>query len=117
MSFCTVEPISDRYIGSLIKSKVALIYGGYNSILDVLALGRPALVVLRATRDREQQEHLEILIRAVGRRLTAVLENECSVEQLHTLLIDRMKVDIDPFALPVNLGGAEKAARTLAALL
>jgi predicted glycosyltransferase len=112
-----VERFGPHYVEALYSSKSAVVFGGYNSLVDVLSLGIPTLAVMRDMRDHEQQEHLEILIRAVGRRLTAVLENECSVEQLHTLLIDRMKVDIDPFALPVNLGGAEKAARSLAALL
>ena len=117
LDFCSVERFGPQYVEALYSSKSAVVFGGYNSLVDVLSLGIPTLAVMRDMRDHEQQEHLEILIRAVGRRLTAVLENECSVEQLHTLLIDRMKVDIDPFALPVNLGGAEKAARSLAALL
>ncbi|MGI9538484.1 MAG: hypothetical protein ACR2PB_15535, partial [Desulfocapsaceae bacterium] len=69
---CLVEPIGDNYIGSLSRSKAAVIYGGYNSILDVMALGKPALVVLRATRDREQQEHLELLQRSVGERMLVI---------------------------------------------
>ena len=92
-------------------------FGGYNSLVDVLSLGIPALAVVRDMQDREQEDHLKTLIRSVGNRLTAILEDECSVEQLYTMLVDRMKTDIDPFALPVNLGGAEKAARSLAALL
>lgn len=117
LDFCTLERFGPQYVEALYSSRSAVVFGGYNSLVDVLSLGIPTLVVMRDMRDREQQEHLETLIGTVGNRLTATLENECSVEQLYTLLVDRMKVDIDPFALPVNLGGAEKAARALAALL
>ena len=117
LDFCTIERFGPQYVEALHNSRSAVVFGGYNSLVDVLSLGIPALVVMRDMRDREQQEHLETLSRAAGNRLTPILENECSVEQLYSLLVDRMKTDIDPFALPVNLGGAEKAARTLATLL
>ena len=117
LDFCTLERFGPQYVEALYSSRSAVVFGGYNSLVDVLSLGIPTLAVMRDMRDREQQEHLQTLIRSVGNRLTAILENECSVEQLYTLLVDRMKVEIDPFALPVNLGGAEKAARALAALL
>ena len=117
LDFCTVERFGPHYVEALYSSRSAVVFGGYNSLVDVLSLGIPTLVVMRDMRDGEQQDHLETLIQSVGNRLSAILENECSVEQLYNLLIDRMKADIDPFALPVNLGGAEKAARALAALL
>ena len=117
LDFCTLERFGPQYVEALYSSRSAVVFGGYNSLVDVLSLGIPTLAVIRDMRDREQQEHLETLIDTVGNRLTAILENECSVEQLYMLLVDRMKIDIDPFALPVNLGGAEKAARALAALL
>jgi predicted glycosyltransferase len=117
LDFCTLERFGSQYVEALCSSRSAIVFGGYNSLVDVLSLGIPALAVMRDMQDREQQDHLTTLIRSVGNRLTATLENECSVEQLYTMLVDRMKTDIDPFALPVNLGGAEKAARSLAALL
>jgi predicted glycosyltransferase len=116
LSHCRVEPIGDRYIGSLIKSKVALIYGGYNSILDVLALARPALVVLRATSDREQQEHLELLQRTVGTALQVIEEGAVSgrvlVEKLRLLLAER------PGNSPaIDCSGAERTAAYLHGLV
>ncbi|RZW26229.1 MAG: hypothetical protein EX260_01580 [Desulfobulbaceae bacterium] len=112
LSCCTVEPIGDRYIGSLIKSKVAIIYGGYNSIIDVLALNRPALVVLRATRDREQQEHLMRLQRSVGTAMQVVEEEAVSgpvlIEKL-LLLLDERPGD----SLAIDCDGAERTAAYL----
>ena len=112
LSFCTVAPIGDRYIGSLITSRVALIYGGYNSILDVLALNRPALVVLRATRDREQQEHLELLQRTVGTTMQVIEEEEVTgpvLEEKLRLLLDEKPGD----SPPIDCDGAERTAAYL----
>ena len=109
LSHCRVEPIGDRYIGSLIKSKVALIYGGYNSILDVLALNRPALVVLRATRDREQQDHLELLQRTVGNTMQVVEEEAVSGRVLEEKL--RLLLAEQPGDSPaIDCNGAERTA-------
>ena len=112
LSFCTVEPIGDRYINSLIKSKVALIYGGYNSILDVLALNKPALVVLRATRDREQQDHLELLQRTVGAAMQVIEEEDVSsrlLEEKLSLLLDQQSSN----APSIDCDGAARTASFL----
>ena len=109
---CLVEPVGDRYIGSLLNSRVALIYGGYNSILDVLALATPALVVLRATRDREQQVHLDLLQRSVGGALQVVDEVEASSRALEEAL--RQLLAAKPGSSPpINLNGAGNTARHL----
>lgn len=109
---CLVEPIGDRYIGSLLNSRVALIYGGYNSILDVLALAKPALVVLRATRDREQQLHLDLLQRSVGGSLQVVKEDEVTSRTLEEAL--RQLLAAEPGSSPpIDYNGAEKTARHL----
>ena len=117
LDFCSLERFGAHYVEALCSSRSAVVFGGYNSLVDVLSVGIPALAVMRNMQDQEQQYHIDTLIRSVGNRMTAILENECSVEQLYTLLVDRMKTEIDPFALPVNLGGAERAARALATLL
>ena len=112
LAHCFVEPIGDNYIDSLIRSKAALIYGGYNSILDVIALGTPALVVLRETRDREQQEHLELLQRSVGGRMQVVDEEAVSSQALEDglrLLLAAESSDSSEIAC----NGAENSARHL----
>ena len=37
LSFCTIEEVSEKYVPSLLNSRVAELYGGYNSLTDVLA--------------------------------------------------------------------------------
>ena len=117
LDFCTLERFGPQYAETLCRSKSALVFGGYNSLVDVLSMGIPALAVMRDMQDREQQDHLAALSRSVGNRLSVVMENESSVEQLYTMLTELMKTGNDPFEIPVNLGGAEKAARVLAAML
>ena len=112
LAHCLVEPIGDNYISSLIRSKTALIYGGYNSILDVMALGKPALVVLRATRDREQQEHLELLQRAVGEQMQVVDEEAISSRALEDGLRLLLASEADRSA-EIDCNGAENTARHL----
>ena len=112
LSHCQVEPIGDRYIGSLLSSKAALIYGGYNSILDVLALARPSLVVLRATRDREQQIHLDLLTQRTGASLQVVEEGAVTGAGIEEAL--RSLLEAEPAEPPsIDCSGAENTARYL----
>ncbi len=117
LDFCTVERFSDQYVQSLCSSRCALIFGGYNSVVDVLSAAVPALVVMRDMKDGEQQVHLQALAATPGIRLAAVVEAECTVEQLYQELGGLLRSDLDPLQLSVNLGGAEKAARTLVEML
>lgn len=117
LDFCRVEPFGSRYLEALGNSRSAVIFGGYNSLVDVLSVGVPALVVRREMQDQEQQKHLAALIDSVGSRLRTVAEHPGSVEQLYQALVTLMNTSLAPFDLPVNLGGAEKAARVIKALL
>ena len=84
---CSVEPFGSSYANSLCQSKAAIILGGYNSLVDILALRIPALVVLRNMRDREQQEHLEALRGAQGTRLSVIDERGCTSDIIHQNLL------------------------------
>lgn len=117
LDFCTVEPFGDQYIHALCASKSALIYGGYNSLVDVLSTGIPALVIKRGMADKEQHEHLEVLLQSMKSRLNPVDESSCSVEILYRGLLEILQISPDPFDNPVNVGGAETAARILAEMI
>lgn len=117
LDFCTVEPFGAHYLETLCSSRSAVIFGGYNSLVDVLSVGVPALVVSREMQDQEQQEHLAALIGSVGGRLRVVKEQSCRVEQFYQELVALQNTGLDRFELPINLGGAENAARSIAALL
>ncbi len=112
---CSIEPPGPRYVDSLRNSRMALIYGGYNSLVDILATGRPAVVVLRPMQDREQQQHLELLRAHTGDALVAVAEQDATPALLADLLAQQLQLPIADHG--INLQGAQQAARELVRLL
>jgi len=114
---CRIEPFGSAYIPALVKSKAAVIYGGYNSLVDVLAAGCPSLVLARDMRDREQHLHLEALVRAAP-DLIAVDEQACNAS-LFTEILAPLLLHPDRYdeISTINLNGAEKAAHVIAASL
>ena len=106
-----VEPPGSRYAEALAQSKTALIYGGYNSITDVLCLNIPTVVLLRAMQDEEQQQHLYLLARHTGNQLSILPENEATSERLEQLLHAQMTQRLS--ASSIQLNGAEAAAHAL----
>lgn len=114
---CSAERFGTAYAEALCGSRSAVVFGGYNSVIDTLAAGVPALVVLRNMQDQEQQSHLAALTSVEGNSLSTVAEDACSVEQLYRDLSRLMSAGFDPMAVEIELGGAEKAASTLASML
>ncbi len=110
-----VEPPGKRYLHSLLRSQRAVIYGGYNSLMDVLSLSLPALVILRDMQDNEQQEHLNKLLVCAPHSLSTVTEG-CTGTELAEAE-QRLSMTPPPSPFSINLRGAETAARHLAALL
>lgn len=115
LPFCTVRKISREYIASLMKSRCAVIYGGYNSLMDILALSLPALVVLRKMKDNEQQEHVEALIECTSTPLFCLSEESDSEKIYHTLQ-KIVSTDLNRQSGPA-LEGAAVAATHLHSLL
>jgi len=117
LDFCSAEPFGDQYIEALFGSRSAVIFGGYNSLVDILSIGIPALVVRRGMADNEQHEHLDALLASMKSRLIGVDESGCSVESLYRGLQSILEITPDPFESPVDIGGAEAAARHLFTML
>ena len=106
---CHIESPGLRYVSSLLRSKTALVYGGYNSLMDIIYCGIPSLVVLREMEDKEQQIHLDCLLRIPGNRLTTVQESQVSAEELESLLMKNLQVaQSAPFEIKTD--GAVRAA-------
>lgn len=132
IAHCRTFPFSGAgYVHSLAASRAAVIFGGYNSIVDVLSLGIPTLVVMREMADREQQIHLELLRKSVGETLTALDESRATTARLVDILkanlqLAKTKSGTVPeangdgrarFCSAVNLAGAERAASRLNRLI
>lgn len=129
---CQTLPFSGSgYVQSLAASRVAMIFGGYNSIIDVLSLGVPTVVVLREMADNEQQLHLEHLHKAAGTGLDSFDESQATTAVLLDTLKRKLQlsnrrpssssrvagaVSVQPQAV-INLTGAENAARRLTQLV
>jgi predicted glycosyltransferase len=115
LDFCELRRPGPEYGPALLRSRTALVYGGYNSLTDVLAAGIPAVVLLRAMQDNEQQEHLRLLAAHAPETLRCLEEQSVTAQELFEALQDRLQ---SPHrAADINLNGAKQAARELLALL
>jgi predicted glycosyltransferase len=113
LPFCTVYEVSEEYIPSLLNSRVALAYAGYNSISDILAAQIPTVILLRDIKDREQQIHVERLLPFIKANVSVLAESNTDTRSLQQALENQLHAppwqnDI------VNMNGAEIAALTLA---
>lgn len=116
LSYCRVEELGSGYLYALKDSKSAVVYGGYNSITDVLSAGVPALVLHRDLADREQEEHLGRLAVSGRTAIRVMSESDASAERLRVAL-DELLHAARPQDSRLNLDGAENAARKIAAYL
>lgn len=113
---CRIESPGSKYFPALLHSKTAIIYGGYNSLMDVIHAGIPALVILREMEDEEQQLHLQKLKALTGESLLTLSEDQVSAEELERSLLEHLQRDrITAVALRKN--GAARAAEFLHSLL
>jgi predicted glycosyltransferase len=116
IDYCRLEQPGPKYTEALLRSKTAVIYGGYNSLMDVLYAGIPALVVEREMRDGEQQLHLQRLREKVGEGVRVIPEAEIPGEQIASCLLENLLINGNP-AAAVNLDGAANVAVMLNRLL
>lgn len=113
---CTLENVSDRYLATLANSRVALIYGGYNSLTDIMAAKIPSVVIVRGMNDREQEEHVR-KIRQLKPNLICVLkESEVNWKTLAEGLENQLNVEV-AFESEIMLNGAEVSAEKIIELL
>ncbi len=116
LDHCQLHPPGPLYIDSLPDAKTALIYGGYNSLTDVLAAGLPAVVLLRAMLDNEQQAHLKLLRKYTQGQLLPLDEPQVTAQSIEMAVREQLdKKNVIAPGESINLQGAENAARLLAA--
>lgn len=112
LTHCRLFEPGAGYFNSLTQSRIAIIYGGYNSLTDLLHTGLSGLVVLRNMADLEQQEHLERLTRLFPERLPAMKEEDCGAANLEMVLLRQLQSVRHDYA-GIQLDGAESAARCI----
>jgi len=116
LAHCTLEEPGPRYGEALIRSRKAVIYGGYNSLVDVLFAGLPALVVERGMCDNEQQLHLQRLQKRLGGLIYVIPEAGILSEQIVSFFLNDVSDGGKP-PVGVNLDGATRAAVILNQML
>ncbi len=112
-SFCTVEEVSERYVPSLLNSKVAMVYAGYNSLTDILAAQIPSVVLLRDVEDKEQEDHLSRLIPFIKQFIYVLSESSANTGAIQAALEKQLHAPVWQDQT-INIDGAEMAASFLA---
>lgn len=108
---CTVYQVGHQYVESLLSSKMVIIYGGYNSLMDAISTQTPALVLDREMKDQEQEIHLQSLIQKSSGTIFSLNENHCN----HTTInkkIDSLLGVINKFPI-FNFIGSENSSEQL----
>jgi predicted glycosyltransferase len=93
-----------------------MIFGGYNSLMDVLHVGIPATVIVREMQDGEQQLHLERLQAKDPGRFLSLREGEADGQTLAKAILDRLDT-ASTRPKGVDLDGGQAAARYLVSCL
>ncbi|UCD89864.1 MAG: hypothetical protein JSW04_00010 [Desulfobacterales bacterium] len=116
LPFCTVQDLGPRYLTTLAKSKTAVVYGGYNSIIDVMSVNIPAVVLLREVDDLEQQEHVKKISTVKGASLFPISESDVNPHRLQQALTRQLQASTLA-SDAIDLDGASKAAQKLHAYI
>ena len=110
--YCSVENVSDQYLAALANSQVAIIYGGYNSLTDVMAARVPSVVIVREMSDREQEEHVRRISQLKPSLIYALKESEVNGKTLAEGLEQQLNVEAADED-EIMLNGAEVAAKKI----
>lgn len=109
---CVVKQPGSGYGHALMHARSALIYGGYNSLVDVLFAGVPVLVLQREMQDREQQLHVTALEKKMGRVFKSISENDLDPDGLAQQLLKNLTL-AGRGVVQVEIDGAARAASYL----
>ncbi|WP_031483418.1 glycosyltransferase [Maridesulfovibrio frigidus] len=109
-----LEQVGPSFLADLANSRSAIIYGGYNSLTDVMSAGVPSVVFLRGMKDGEQEEHAATLQKASDAIVDVYSEDEVSVDGLRASLEKCLASTVKPSSISLN--GAANAARYLSEL-
>jgi len=110
-----LNDFGEGWLDDLRGARAAVVYGGYNSLTDVLASGIPAVVLLRGMQDAEQEAHASALC-AIRPGLQVLAAPEVDAVRL-AAAVEEVAAMSAPLSSPVDLGGAANAAHALAAML
>jgi predicted glycosyltransferase len=110
-----VQHVGEEYAHTILNSEMAVIYGGYNSLMDVTAAGIPAIVVIREMKDQEQDEHIRQLLDHDPDTMVMAQESHTDVNTFNQAISLLLKHGSKTRSF--NIQGSSKAARELVKLL
>jgi predicted glycosyltransferase len=116
LHWCRIEPAGNRYPYALFNSRIAVIYGGYNSLMDTLYAQKPAVVIQRGMNDIEQEKHIALLNHYGNAGLAVLNEKKAEMEDLVTALEIRLG-STGTNRNRINLDGARASTRYLAEII
>lgn len=105
---CTIKAVGEEYAESIIHSKMAIIYGGYNSLMDICAAQIPALILQRNMKDQEQEIHIQQLIQQAPETYTLVKDAKPTPKTLEAMLTKLLAQQ--HLSKPIRLDGSIKTA-------
>jgi predicted glycosyltransferase len=112
LPFCRVQNLSPHYLYALAHSKTAAVYGGYNSMTDILSVNVPAVIFLRNVEDQEQALHVKKLAALPNTAIVVMPEETVTADRLQQVLEQQLQSD-QPRDHGINLDGAENTAKKL----
>jgi predicted glycosyltransferase len=111
-----VYEFSNDYLWTLKQSRLAVVYGGYNSITDILWAGLPSIIIARQMQDGEQAVHARYIESFFSPSIHIYEEAEICAEVLANSL-KKLSAAPPPTVPPNMLEGAEKAALYLLSVI
>lgn len=105
-----VEEFHRSYLSAVRASSIAVTYGGYNTLTDLLWARTAAVVVARATEDGEQRLHAAYLSKLFG-PAAVFLDSDADAQQVHRAL--QQHVRKTPRFPDIDLDGSTRAAAAL----
>lgn len=111
-----MNSVSPEFLNDLLRADCALVYGGYNSLTDVLAAGIPSVVMLRGMKDGEQEKHARMLFEASSPIVDVIENEEVDSDRIYRALAVARSSGLENSS-NVDLDGAAKAARYIHSFL
>jgi predicted glycosyltransferase len=108
---CTTHEFGPDYLISLKRSRIAITYAGYNSIVDTLWAGVPTILLTHSTDEREQEAHTTIMNQAF-QGYASLRAHEATADRW-TERIATVRGSPGPVVQSDALDGAERAARRI----
>ncbi len=113
-SMFRIEPFRHSYLGALRASRLAVAYGGYNTLTDLLWARTAAIVLTRTTTDAEQTTRADRMKNVFGNAV-AWLRDTPTADAVSAAL-DRQSTQRRPAPPDIDIDGAARAAEHLLSL-